>query len=336
MKRLSCLFLVLLLVIATASCGKPADAPTNNSTADAIGTKAATNAGNTGFAVDGSTSSNGASSASSTVAGSNTDSGGSQNTGEREELLQSASVDLDSDGTKEQIVALQRTVKSQTDNEADELEGILRITGKDGTKDVIFIRKPLGVTGVMSSLQFKDLDGDGTKDIFVIIPDAGASFSLNYFYIYNYKTGKSFSYNSDTSLADFTGGFSFKYKGKGLLQMKNDNIKFTATFNISDGSHAPSTDDEGNTAYDSSWVDPTPVEINVNSINSKMELVDTAGGTPEIKVPLPVFGMATNDMIGEIDLYYSVNSDFKPIMKRFVVKDFKDAESSVIGMHTFF
>lgn len=254
-----------------------------------------------------------------------------QNTGEPEtvELLQSASIDLDGDGTNEQVEAVQATIGGQVGDSEKELEGRLKITCKNGTVVIPFIKKPQGLTGVMTGFEFKDLDNDGAKDIFVIIPDSGAAFSLNYFFIYNYKTGKSYSYTTDSSLAEFTDGFRFEYKGKGLLEIKNTGYGFSAIFDISKD---PVLDpvDANNKAFDSSWVDPSPVEIGENS---RLALVSAGNGITEIKVPLPVFGRATVDMIGEIDLYYRVDANFKPVLKRFEVIDFNDGKLDKIGEH---
>jgi len=243
--------------------------------------------------------------------------------GDKFEIIQSANVDLDADGNNEQVEVIRKVFTG----EPNELEGILRINGKSGMVEVPFIKKPEGFTGIMTSIEFRDLDGDGNKDIFIISPETGAAFSLNYFFIYNYKTGKSHSYTTDSSLSDFVGSFKFEYEGKGLLKIKNDNYKFSATFNL-DKNTGMDPVDENNKAYENSWIDPTPVEIGENS---KLALVSTENGVTEIKVPLPVFGRATMDMIGEIDLYYQVSSDFLPVLKRFEVIDFNDGKLEKIG-----
>ena len=179
----------------------------------------------------------------------------------------------------------------------------------------------------MTSFEFTDLDGDGSKDVFLIIPEYGAAFSLNYFYVYSYKTGKSFSFSSDSDLLAFANSFAFNYSGGGKLQISNETMKFTATFDISDASRIEQ-DEESNKAYNNSWIEPTPVEIGENS---RIALVKNKEGKTEIKVPLPVFGRATADMIGEIDLFYQLNSDLIPALKHFEVIDFGKEKPVTIG-----
>jgi len=244
------------------------------------------------------------------------------------QLIQSASTDLDGDGDSEQVEIFQKAIKSASGDEAGELEGIMRITGKVGTVEISFIRKPAGLTEVMSSLEIRDLDSDGVKDIFLVLPDAGASFSLNYFYIYNYKTGKSYTYTSDNNLSDFTGSFRFIYKGKGALDIINERYKFSASFDITDKKYGPGPDDEGNEEYANAWVDPAPVEIGENS---RLVLANATDGNAEVKVPLPVFGVSATDMIGEVDLYYRVDGNFEPVLEHFTVIDFNDGKLEKIG-----
>lgn len=241
--------------------------------------------------------------------------------GLKEELLQSASIDLDSDGINEQVEVLQAEVQDQTEPGSLELEGILRIDGKNGRTETIYIRKPKGLTGILNAIEFRDLDGDGNKDVFLTIPDAGASFALNYYFAYNYINEKSYKFNIDAALTDFAGGFQFIYKGQGKLRIKSDSYGFSADFDITSKMNGISPDSESNLEYERAWVDASPVVI---SENSKIGLTAAAGGGTEIKVPLPVFGLAANDMIGEIDMYFTISADFMPLMKRFEVMDFND------------
>lgn len=244
------------------------------------------------------------------------------------ELLQSAAVDLDSDGKQEIVEAFQVGKTGAQEEGNSEIEGWLRVTGSDRVDEVMFIKKHSGLTGVMSGMDFKDLDSDGVKDVFMIIPDAGAAFSLNYFYLYNYKTGQTYSYAVDSNLADFCSQFSFTYIGNGKLEISNANYGFHANFNLDDREEEPFREENG-PLYERAWVEPTPVEIGENS---RLELVDASDGKVEIKVPLPVFGQATADMIGEIDLYYRVEAgSFQPVMQHFEVKDFNRNGIEKIG-----
>ena len=305
------------MLLAFAACaGKDKNTVNENTNTDAIQTQTAQTAGNssTNDAAQSDITSKQLPSTQSSTSVEDT-------SGNKEELLQSASVDLDADGLNEQVEVLQAEVEDQTQPGTLELEGILRIDGKNGRTDTIFIKKPKGLTGVLNTIEFRDLDGDGNKDVFITIPDSGAAFTLNYYFAYNYINGKSYKFNTDAALADFSGGFQFTYKGKGMLQMKNDSNGFSADFDITSKMNGIGPDSESNSEYERAWVDASPVEI---SENSKIALKAASGGGTEIKVPLPVFGLATADMIGEIDMYFTVGADFMPLMKRFEVMDFNE------------
>jgi hypothetical protein len=324
-KRITCLLVTAVFILGLVSCSQQnADGNTTTGTSAAQSTSSAETS---------STSpGQGGNSTTITPAPSETSasSGDTQNNGQgrTEELLQSANADLDADGTVESIESYKVTVKDGGGSGIDEIEGVLRIKGSKPSKDIVFVRKSAGLTGVMSSMEIRDLDGDGAKDIVVIVPEAGAAFSLNYFFLYSYKMDKSYSYNSDSDLAEFANGFSFKYAGKGILEISSSKYGFHAKMNIADMNNGISAEDENNFAYENSWVEPVPVEI---SENSRLTILKGADGKPEIKVPLPIFGQATADMIGEVDLYYRVDSNFMPYMYRFEVLDFKEGGSVKAG-----
>ena len=318
-KLLFILLSLSLLLVFDACAGKDKNTVNENTDVDTIQTQTTQTTGNssTNDAVPSDVTSAQLPSTQSSTSVEDT-------SGNKEELLQSASVDLDSDGVNEQVEVLQAEVEDQTQPGTLELKGILRVDGKNGSTDIIFIKKPKGLTGVLNTIEFRDLDGDGNKDIFITIPDSGAAFTLNYYFAYNYINGKSYKFNTDAAMTDFAGGFQFIYKGKGMLQMKNDSYGFSADFDITSKMNGIGPDSESSSEYERAWVDASPVEI---SENSKIALKAAAGGGTEIKVPLPVFGLATADMIGEIDMYFSVGSDFTPVMKRFEVMDFNDDRS---------
>ncbi len=325
--------LAFMLMMAMSSCGKNSSEAGQSYTSDTatIATNTAGTEtdnvdsadGNSSEGADENTASN---SADGSSAGGDTtvsDIGGTAN----HELLNSASVDLDNDGHNEQIEAYQIDILSSDGQPTDEIEGLLIITGQDKKVQIPFMRKAKGFSGLMSGMEFEDLDRDGAKDVFIIIPGEGASFAYNYFFMYNYKTGKSHSFSSDEDLFSFAGSFYFKYKGGGALEMKSTLYGFTADFDISD-SLLYETDDTANSAYGTAYIEPVPVEI---SADSTLALVRAADGSAEIKVPLPVFGLATVDMIGEVDIYYIVDENFKPVMKRAEIMDFDKGGISKIG-----
>ncbi|NJD01701.1 MAG: hypothetical protein FIA99_03690 [Ruminiclostridium sp.] len=320
MKKLILITLVVVLIIAASGCGKNKVANIDITTDNTV-SSSSQNAG-----VQETEKLTEATAVENTEVESELNNG-SDESENNPQLLQSASVDLDADGINEEVEALQIKVEGDGENNSGELEGILKIIDGNETKKTTFIKKQAGLTGVMTSIKFADLDGDGAKDIFLIIPESGAAFSLNYFFAYSHKEDKSYSFTTDSNLSEFAGGFAFKYLGDGKLEMKNDTISFTTVFDISD-SPGLDKDEESNKSYESSWVEPTPVEI---SENSRIGLVNAKDGGVEIKVPLPVFGRATVDMIGEIDLYYAFGNNFKPVIRSFEVLDFSGEGHKSIG-----
>ncbi len=238
----------------------------------------------------------------------------------KKELLQSASIDLDADGINEQVKAVKASIASTDPEAAVRYEGRLEISDGDVLTEIVFWKKDEDLSGMMSSMQFEDMDGDGAKDIFIIIPGYGASFTYSNCFIYSYAKDKSCIFTSDNELADFIGWFRFAYEGGNgnKLGIINDQYGFSAMLAIEDIDHSSVSEDVMYDYADRSWIDPTSVDI---SESSKLALA-SSGKKTEIKVPLPIFGMATVNMIGEIDLYYSIDEDFRLVLERCEVIDF--------------
>lgn len=246
----------------------------------------------------------------------------------KEELLQSTNADLDADGKDEVIQVFKVVIKKSGTDGANEVEGVLKIKSPTVSREIVFLKKDEGLTGVMSSLDIRDMDGDGAKDVFITIPDVGASFSINYFFMYSFKLDKSYSYYADSNLNDFAASFAFKYEGKGILSITNTVHNFKAKLDITSKNKGITADDENNSIYENSWVEPVPDVINEAS---KLAIENSSDGKPLIKVPLPIFGQATSDMIGEVDLYYGVDKNFEPYMYKFDVLDYSDTGSVKAG-----
>lgn len=248
------------------------------------------------------------------------------------ELLQSASIDLDADGINEQVKAVKVTIAAADNEAGGHLEGRLEITDGDVVKEVVFWKKEDDLSGMMSGLQFEDMDGDGAKDIFVIVPGYGASFTYSNCFMYSYVKDKSSIFISDNELADFIGGFKFAYEsGNGnKLSIKNDQYGFSAVLAIEDSEYSAYTEEVMYDYADRSWIDPTSVDI---SESSKLALINK-GERAEIKVPLPIFGMATVNMIGEVDLYYSIDNDFRLVLERCEIIDFAGEKAIKAGSFT--
>lgn len=247
--------------------------------------------------------------------------------GGNEQLLQSASVDLNGDGINEQVTAVQISAATESNGSGD-IEGRLKIKSGTTETQLTFCKKSTGMTGVMTSIQFEDLDGDGSKDIFIIIPDNGAAFANSKYYIYSYKKNLEYAFTSDLEMADFINGFSFKHKNGNVLTLSNSNFNFSANLDIEYKLDDRSSDEYMSEYEQRAWIEPVPDDMGEDS---KLALIKNSAGIQEIKVPLPIFGLATVDLIGEIDLYYSVDSNFKPILKHFDVLDFKGAGKVKVG-----
>lgn len=244
------------------------------------------------------------------------------------ELLQSASIDMDGDGQSEQVEAIRLLLKSQENSINGEVEGRLVIRDNGLERVIQFCRKEDGLTGVMTSMEFEDLDSDGADDVFIIIPGSGASFEYYSYFIYSYKKDISHTFTSDNTLADFIDGFEKAYINEGSkLTITNDQYNFSADLTIDDVSENDL--EETMLDYvDRTWIDP--VSVNMGE-SSKLALVKNNASKPEIKVPLPVFGLATVDLIGEIDMYFSVDEDFKPVLEHFELLDFEGNKKVKVG-----
>jgi hypothetical protein len=324
-KRSLLLFLTIILLLFTAGCGSNGSKeplPTAGEITENSTTITPTN--NESAVTPESTASN----LQETTAADETETGGSDNQGRaKEQLLQSASVDLDNDGDSEQIEVVQIKADGSSDN-ADEIEGRLKIRSGANESQMTFWKKNAETSGVLTSIQFEDLDNDGAKDVFIIIPDHGAAFSYSNYFIYNYKKNKSYSFTSDIELVDFISGFSFKYTTGNILNLSNSKYAFSSDMAIEYDLDQQTSNDYMSEYEQQAWIEPVSVDI---SDESRLALVKTANGTEQIKVPLPVFGLATVDMIGEIDLYYTVDNGFNPVLKHFEVLDFNGTGMVKIG-----
>jgi len=236
------------------------------------------------------------------------------------ELLQSASIDLDNDGINEQVEIV-KTVLTSWETGTDQVEGRLLISGRDFKRQIVFCRTGGAFPEILTRVEFEDLDADGAKDIFIVIPGYGASFSYSNYFIYSFAKDKGHSFSSDNELADFIDQFEFSsVKGSNLLTVTNQIHGFSADIVIEELTWGETPEDIMQQYAEGTWIDPVSVDI---SEDSRLALVKKEG-TVEIKVPLPVFGMATVNMIAEIDLYYRIDSDFKPVLKRCEIIDFTD------------
>lgn len=243
-------------------------------------------------------------------------------------LLQSASIDLDNDGVNEQIGVVRTDLPMNEAGTESRAEGRLLISDGNNERQVVFFTKENDPSELLSRIEFEDLDGDGSTDIFMVIPGYGASFNYSSYFIYSYKKDKSHSFISDNTLADFIDGFEFSYaKGASLLTVANRFHNFSVDIVIEEAEEQESPEDIMQQYAQGTWIDPVSVDI---SEDSRLSLVKNKG-LPEIKVPLPVFGMATVNMIAEIDLFYGIDSDFIPILKRCEIIDFSGSDKVKAG-----
>lgn len=238
------------------------------------------------------------------------------------ELLQSAGVDLDADGINEQVEAVMTSTPAEGQDSPEMLEGTLVIKDDGVERKIPFQNREQGLTGLITSMQFEDLDNDGSKDVFIIIPGNGASYTNSTYFAYSYKKDKSFSFVFDNTLIDYIAGFKAAYiKGGNKLTITNLNYGFEADLSIENGGQP--VDRETMQEYaDQTWIDANVIDI---SDDSRLSLVRSPEGRMEIKVPLPVFGLAAVDMIGEIESYYTLDENMQPVLRHFEIWDFKNA-----------
>ncbi len=249
-----------------------------------------------------------------------------------EQLLQSASVDIDADGVNEVIEVVGIAFDMSESDGYQSIAGQLKIKDVDTDRRIQFWEKSDGSMELLSGMQFEDLDDDGAKDVFITIPDSGAAFSFSNYFIYSYKKDLSFTLTSDRRLAEFISEFSFKNDGNKILSIMNSKYDFSANLQIELDVEKDEEEDYMNDYERQAWIEPVSIDI---SENSRISLVRDDKGRPQIKVPLPIFGLATINMIGEIDLYYSIDDTFKPVLRRFEIIDFDGLDRKTVGVYTF-
>jgi hypothetical protein len=243
--------------------------------------------------------------------------------GQKTELLQSASVDLDADGVNEQVEAVMNSTPVEGQVSHYILEGVLIVRDNGSEKRLQFNKREQGLTSLMTGMKFEDLDNDGSKEVFIIIPDNGASFSYSTYFVYSCKKDKSFTFTIDNSIVDYIAGFQASYKkGGNKLTFTNKNYGIEADLTIVNGGQL--SDEETMQEYaDRTWIDPTAIDIRDDS---RVALAKSKDGRMEIKIPLPIFGMATVDMIGEIESFYTLDDNLEPVLRHFDMWDFKNAD----------
>lgn len=250
---------------------------------------------------------------------------------EKGEILSEKKVDLDGDSLEEDIQIMK--VANSSDNQ--EYEGVLNINGKDGVVRIPFLKRTeASLFGVFTSVEFVDLDGDGIKDVFITIPDGGAQFNMSYFFAYSYKKQKAYAYQPENTdlVISFIEGFKFNYAGKGILNMRNDAISFKADIDLKDNANFSDSENLNKATYNKTWISTTPIDLNEDS---KLILIKNDENKELVKIPFPIFGQATADILGEIDTYFAFNNEFKPVMRSFEVMDYNGNEKNMVGSKTF-
>jgi hypothetical protein len=243
------------------------------------------------------------------------------------QILYEKKVDLNGDNIDEDVQI--RKIKDKTDSQ--EYDGVLVITGKDTMiKETFLQRSETNLLGVFSGVEFVDLDNDGAKDVFITIPDVGADFNISYFYAYNYKKQKAYSYNSDNMdlIGNLIGNFKFNYAGNGILNIKNDSFGFTSDINLKDNAGFSSSEDLNKASYNKAWIPTPPVDIDQNT---KLDLFKTNKNQWEVEIPLTIFGQATSDILGNINTYFSFTKDFKLSLTSFEVQEINGSGKKVVG-----
>jgi hypothetical protein len=168
------------------------------------------------------------------------------------------------------------------------------------------------MSGVFSGLEFADLDNDGKDDVFITLQEAASPFTQNNYYAYSYSKDLGYTFIADTKFNMFCESFAFRYIGDGWLKVTHGEYSFEAQIPVQSGTLIS---DAAGKKYEQSWVEPVPVEIGSDSGTA----VVTTDGTAKIKVVLLIYGLATSDFIGKIEIFYALDDTFEPNMTSFAV-----------------
>lgn len=286
MKRYMALLLIIATSMALASCKKPGNDSTTESSAGTSQSVTQTQPTSGGT--------------STTTAAPIT--GG---------LLASQQHDLDGDGEAELIKILRN--KHMTGGVTG-YTSYLIIGTKDDTDKIskVFSETDNEMSGKFSELEFADFDGDGRDDVFITLQEAASPFTQSNYYIYSYSEDREHTFLADMQFHVFCESFEFKYLGDGILKISHPEHAFIASIPIKGGTIIS---DAMGKKYEQSWVEPVPVDLEGDFGTT----VATVDGTARIKIVLPIFGLATSDFIGTIEVFYEIDEDFEQNMTDFAI-----------------
>jgi hypothetical protein len=229
-------------------------------------------------------------------------------------VLKTEEIDLDGDNVPENIEVLE----VMTDKDGiEKLSGMVRVDGKNGRREIMFKTGGSRLIGVFKDLKVRDINGDGLPEVFITNYDVGGGgYTLNYFFLYNYKSNKSLIFDQQFSMDYFNSfiqSFSFKYKHPGMVLVGYKGADNYFTIDVHEETNGE--------FYNSSWIDPSPVVIQEGQgkILSNVEISEGKKGSANIKVPLLIFGGSTSNVIGEVDVFLAVDSELKPFIERFEI-----------------
>lgn len=246
-------------------------------------------------------------------------------TNPEQNVLKWVEADLDNDGINEKVEIIQ--VEIDDGRGVIVWEGWIKIHSKDEERKIVFNKGSSKITEVYQSMDIEDLDGDGARDIFIVIPDIGSSNYINYFFIYNYKADRQFCFDFDRSqeeLGSFLSSFKYRYLSENKLELVSSTLKYKGAVSVGSYLGIPIPDD--GMLYDNTG-SPVPAAIEREDSGEKeggrfiscVELLKTEDTLPQIKIPLLLPALHHEDIIAEIDVFFILSTDFTPIMKRFQV-----------------
>lgn len=227
------------------------------------------------------------------------------------DVLASQEHDLDADGENEYI----RIIKNESvHNGVTRFISYLIIGTKEhpDLKVNSFLDTDNEMAGIFSGLEFADLDGDGKDEVFITLQEAASPFTLNNYYVYSYSKDLGYTFTADTKFNMFCESFIFEYTGDGWLKVTHGENSFEASIPIQSGTIISDTVGK---KYEQSWVEPVPVDIDADSRTA----IVMADGKAKIKVVLPIFGLATSDFIGKIEVFYEMDGDLNQSMTSFAI-----------------
>ncbi len=240
-------------------------------------------------------------------------------------VLKTIYEDLDNDGEKEKIEVIE--FRYPGENGYERLEGRLRVTNSKEVKETKYAAKGNSISGIFQDIRIEDLDKDGIRDLFVVFPEMSNWYPLNYFSIYNYAKNTVLNFDYEycmNTLSEFLHGFKYKYKSLNELDLVNETVNYKGIIKVGNYLGEPVPND--GVFYDNSASALPIAIINEDYIKDKqgerfitnIDLEKYYEGM-KIRVPLLLSALHHEDIIAEIDVYFTVDTNFNLVKDTFKI-----------------